>query len=109
MWNERLGDTIDELLSPDAIGHMEVGEVPGVEAFRKVRDQFLSAFPDLKFELGPDRRASPRSGRGSTIHVEHGGTATIPSILHEMKKSHDVAGGLAGLRRPTEFGKKAFG
>src|SRR3954453_20652317 len=51
VWNERRTDTIEELLSPDCIGHMESGDVPGVEAFKQLRDEFLAAFPDLQMEV----------------------------------------------------------
>lgn len=50
-WNERNTATIDELLCPDCLGHMESGDVAGAEAFKQVREQFLAAFPDLRFEL----------------------------------------------------------
>lgn len=51
VWNDRRTETIAELMSPDGIGHMETGDLKGAETFQKVRDQFLSAFPDLKFEV----------------------------------------------------------
>jgi predicted ester cyclase len=51
VWNERRTATIEEILAPDAIGHMESGEVTGVEPFKQTRDQFLTAFPDLRFEI----------------------------------------------------------
>ena len=51
VWNQKRTDTLEEILSPDCAGHMVSGEVPGVEAFRLVRDEFLSAFPDLRFEI----------------------------------------------------------
>lgn len=50
VWNERPSDTIGELMSPDGIGHMESGDVRGVEPFRRVRDEFLAALPDLESE-----------------------------------------------------------
>ncbi|MDG3006148.1 ester cyclase [Paludisphaera mucosa] len=51
VWNERRADAIDELLSPEGVGHMESGDFVGVEPFRQVRDQFIAAFPDLRFEI----------------------------------------------------------
>jgi steroid delta-isomerase-like uncharacterized protein len=51
VWNERRSDTIGELMSPEGIGHMESGDVQGVEPFKRVRDEFLAALPDLKFEI----------------------------------------------------------
>jgi steroid delta-isomerase-like uncharacterized protein len=51
VWNERRSDTISELMSPEGIGHMESGDVHGVEPFKQVRDEFLAALPDLKIEI----------------------------------------------------------
>jgi predicted ester cyclase len=51
VWNERRSDTIGELMSPEGIGHMESGDVQGVEPFKRVRDEFLAALPDLKFKI----------------------------------------------------------
>ena len=51
VWNKRRTSTIDELLSPDGIAHMESGDVRGVEAFKQFRDEFLAALPDLKFKI----------------------------------------------------------
>jgi predicted ester cyclase len=51
VWNERRSATIGELMSPEGIGHMESGDVQGVEPFKRVRDEFLAALPDLKFEI----------------------------------------------------------
>ncbi|WP_435007759.1 ester cyclase [Tundrisphaera lichenicola] len=50
-WNQRSMATIDELLSPECIGHMESGEVPGIEPFKQLQGEFLAAFPDLKVEV----------------------------------------------------------
>jgi len=51
VWNERRSDTIGELMSPDGIGHMESGDVQGIESFKRVRDEFLAALPDLKIKV----------------------------------------------------------
>ena len=48
VWNDRKADTIDELLSADAIGHMEGMETRGTADFKKVREGLLDAFPDLR-------------------------------------------------------------
>jgi len=50
-WNGRNTATIDELLCPECLGHMESGDVPGAEAFKAVRAQFLAAIPDLRFDV----------------------------------------------------------
>lgn len=50
-WNGRDDRAVDELLAPDCLGHMETGSVVGAEPFRRVRDAFLAAIPDLKLTV----------------------------------------------------------
>jgi steroid delta-isomerase-like uncharacterized protein len=48
VWNERREATVDELLAPDAAGHLEGGlEVRGPGEFHPVRASLLGAFPDF--------------------------------------------------------------
>ncbi|MEK6375056.1 MAG: ester cyclase [Acidobacteriota bacterium] len=47
VWNERREEAIDELMAPDAVGHMEGGDVAGPQGFREVRAIFLNALPDM--------------------------------------------------------------
>ncbi|WP_240907327.1 ester cyclase [Paludisphaera rhizosphaerae] len=51
VWNERRADTIDELLCETSVGHMEGGDVVGCEPFKRVRDSFLEAIPDLRVQI----------------------------------------------------------
>ncbi|WP_240911490.1 ester cyclase [Paludisphaera soli] len=51
VWNDRRTEAIDELMSPDGIGHMESGDFEGPGPFKEIRDQFLAAFPDLRIEI----------------------------------------------------------
>lgn len=51
VWNQRREETVGELLSPDAVGHIEGGEVRGAAAFLAYRAQLLSAFPDLRVTI----------------------------------------------------------
>jgi len=51
VWNRRIDASIDELLHPDARGHMEGFETKGVEEFRNVRATFLEAFPDFRLDV----------------------------------------------------------
>jgi steroid delta-isomerase-like uncharacterized protein len=51
VWNQRRTATIDELLTEDSVGHTESGDVPGVEAFKRLHADFLAAFPDLRLEV----------------------------------------------------------
>jgi len=47
VWNQRREEAIDELMAPDAVGHMEGGDVAGPQGFREVRALFLHALPDM--------------------------------------------------------------
>jgi predicted ester cyclase len=51
VWNARRDDAIDELLTPDSIGHIEGGDWRGPEGFRKMKAFFLSALPDVHIEI----------------------------------------------------------
>ncbi|HEX6097588.1 MAG TPA: ester cyclase [Thermoanaerobaculia bacterium] len=51
VWNERRDDSVDELMSPDARGHIEGGEAHGPEDFRRMRAMFVAALPDVRIEV----------------------------------------------------------
>ncbi|MBN9518159.1 ester cyclase [bacterium] len=51
VWNLRRAETIDEFLTPESVGHMEGGDVPGVDAFKAAHAEFVAAFPDLRVEV----------------------------------------------------------
>lgn len=51
VWNQRLEASIHELLDPSAVGHMEGGDVRGIDEFKSVRAGFLDAFPDMKLTI----------------------------------------------------------
>jgi steroid delta-isomerase-like uncharacterized protein len=51
IWNERRESTIDELMHPDAVGHMEGGDVYGPDGFKAGRASLLDALPDLTIEV----------------------------------------------------------
>ncbi len=48
VWNVRSEVIIDQMLGPEAVGHMEGTDVVGPAEFKKVRAQLLEAFPDLR-------------------------------------------------------------
>jgi steroid delta-isomerase-like uncharacterized protein len=50
-WNRRRDEVVDELLAPEAVGHMEGGDVHGRDEFRAVRAALLGAFPDLHLTI----------------------------------------------------------
>jgi steroid delta-isomerase-like uncharacterized protein len=51
VWNQRQSATIDELLTPESVGHMQGGDVHGIDAFKRIHAVFLSAFPDLRVSI----------------------------------------------------------
>jgi steroid delta-isomerase-like uncharacterized protein len=51
IWNERRESTIDELMHPEAVGHMEGGDVYGPDGFKAGRASLLDALPDLRIEV----------------------------------------------------------
>ena len=48
IWNQRREEVVDELMDPDAVGHMEGGDASGPAAFKVVHTAFLTALPDLR-------------------------------------------------------------
>lgn len=51
VWNDRSADAAGAMMTPEAVGHSEAGEMVGLDEFLAFRDRFLDAFPDLKFEI----------------------------------------------------------
>ena len=51
VWNERRDDAVDELMAPDAVGHVEGQELRGPADFRKMKSMFLSALPDVRIYI----------------------------------------------------------
>lgn len=51
IWNERREETIDELMAPEAVGHVESGTVIGSGPFKEYRAALLNAFPDLRISV----------------------------------------------------------
>lgn len=52
VWNQRREATVNELLAPDAAGHLEGGlEVRGPAEFHPVRAALLGAFPDFEVQV----------------------------------------------------------
>jgi predicted ester cyclase len=52
VWNERLESTIDDMLSPECVGHCEgMPEFRGVREFREYRAALLSAMPDMRLDV----------------------------------------------------------
>jgi predicted ester cyclase len=51
VWNRRLEATIDELMAPHCVGHMEGIEIKGPNEFKQVRSALITAFPDLNITV----------------------------------------------------------
>lgn len=47
VWNRRRAATIDEMLAPESVGHLENGDVVGIDAFKAVHAEYLQSFPNL--------------------------------------------------------------
>ena len=77
VWNQRRAATVNELLAPGAVGHLEGGlEVRGAAEFHPVRTALLGAFPDFEVAVeqviaqGDDvvvRWSAKGSHRGETL------------------------------------------
>ncbi|MFN2385450.1 MAG: ester cyclase [Thermoanaerobaculia bacterium] len=48
VWNTRREETVDELMLPQAVGHMEGADVRGPGDFKAARRELLTAFPDMR-------------------------------------------------------------
>jgi steroid delta-isomerase-like uncharacterized protein len=51
VWNQRRSATIEEFLTPESVGHLETGDVRGVEEFKRVHAEFVTAFPELRLQV----------------------------------------------------------
>lgn len=51
VWNERNDEAAGQMMTPDAVGHSEAGNMVGLDEFLAFRNRFLDAFPDLRFEV----------------------------------------------------------
>jgi steroid delta-isomerase-like uncharacterized protein len=47
VWNQRRSAAIEELLTPESVGHTETGDLRGIDEFKRFQADVLSAFPDL--------------------------------------------------------------
>lgn len=51
VWNRRRDDLVEELMAPDAYGHVEGGEYRGPAGFREMQRMFFAALPDVHIEI----------------------------------------------------------
>lgn len=47
IFNDRDLDALHEIIAPDFVSHMRVGDIRGIAAFRAVLESFYEAFPDV--------------------------------------------------------------
>src|SRR4051794_24344157 len=85
VWNQRRAEAIDKFLTPESVGHLVTGDVPGADAFREqVHAEFLRAFPDLKVTV------EETVAEGDTVVVRwcaagrHGGDAFVLKATHRQ-------------------------
>lgn len=51
VWNQRRDATIDLLMAPDCVGHIEGDDAATPDQFKAMRAAFLAAMPDLRIEV----------------------------------------------------------
>lgn len=51
VWNQRAAHLVPQLMSADAVGHVEGGEVVGPDGFFQLQNSILGALPDLKVKI----------------------------------------------------------
>lgn len=51
VWNNRRDELVPKLMQPDAIGHIEGGEVCGPAEFLAFRNSLVGAMPNLKVHI----------------------------------------------------------
>jgi steroid delta-isomerase-like uncharacterized protein len=51
VWNQRRTATIDQLLTPESVGHLESGDVTGIDEFKRIHADILTAFPDMRVDV----------------------------------------------------------
>ena len=51
VWNARRDEAVDEMMAEESYGHVEGGDLRGPDEFRKMRDMFFSALPDVRIEI----------------------------------------------------------
>lgn len=73
VWNARRDDAVDELMSADALGHVEGGEVRGPAGFREMRAGFLTALPDVHIEIEDILADGNRAAVRWRAYGTHGG------------------------------------
>lgn len=77
MWNKRDHALMRELMTEDAVGHLEGGiDVVGPDGFEAFMNDFLSAVPDLKLEV----KNILADGDDVCVHWQASGTHTGPGL-----------------------------
>jgi predicted ester cyclase len=85
VWNERRIDIIEEIFSPDFIGHYDYGMITGINAWReKIYNHFLQALPDLLLE------GKEFVGSGRSVIVRWTGVGTHTGKWFDIPPSHTI-------------------
>lgn len=51
VWNNRCDELVAEMMHPEAIGHIEGGQIRGHAAFLEFRNALIGAMPDLRVHI----------------------------------------------------------
>ena len=51
VWNQRKLDAIEKFFTSDYINHDPVNPTNGLEAYRKIAEKYVSAFPDCRIDI----------------------------------------------------------
>ncbi len=77
MWNKRDTNLMRELMTADAVGHLEGGiDVVGPDGFEAFMNDFLSAVPDLRLDM----KNILADGDDVCVHWQATGTHTGPGL-----------------------------
>ena len=89
IWNQRHLDIVDELMAPDAIGHVAPEDITGPGEFRRMHAALCAAFPDQKVRV----LAIAAEGENVFVHWEIKGTHHGPLFdLPASGKKFEVNG-----------------
>jgi len=89
IWNQRKVDVVDELMAPDAVGHVVPENIRGPEGFRKMHSMLCGAFPDQKVDV----LAIASEGENAFVHWRIKGTHNGPLLdIPASGKKIDVSG-----------------
>lgn len=91
VWNQRRAEAIAELTAPEAVGHMEFGDMCCPEDFYPVHAEFLKAFPDLKVTVEDTISEGNKVAVRWSAMATHAGDAFGTKATHRPVHFHGVS------------------